>query len=610
MKGSIRAKIIVFFTFIIIILSFIGIWSILNLNRLSDSIENIMKENYQSVVSAQLMTVALERQDSAELASIFSSDVSGNLFVVNQNEFLKAFSKAEDNITEKDEPSILNELNEIYADYINEYYILKDISESKGIEEASKYYYTDILPLFENAKQLTRDLFSVNQEAMLSKRNDALVIAKNASFSTALISSFAVFLGLIFSLYLISKTVRPINTLIEKIKLIAQGDYKQQLQEKGNDEIAILSKEFNHMANRLKIFEEMNIQTLMEEKKKAEGIVESIGDVILVTDNENCILTLNRAAEKTFDVRKEEVIKTHFLETIKNEEIFEQIKNTLKNNKNNYKDYTDISISKNDSTKYFRVKSKLIKNERKEIIGVVTLMQDITKLKEVDSMKSEFVSTVSHEFRTPLTSIRMSVNLLLDGTTGNTNDEQKELLNAIKEDQERLTSLVDDLLDLSRIEMGKIKMDIQPNHLKEIVKNAVGPFSLQLKEINASIKMNLPENLPKVKADFNKITWVLTNLIGNAIRYIPKDGSGLIEISANKTINKILVSVSDNGPGILEDMQEKIFDKFVRYDQKKGGTGLGLAISREILQAHGREIWVKSIPGKGSTFYFTLNYIG
>jgi PAS domain S-box-containing protein len=404
--------------------------------------------------------------------------------------------------------------------------------------------------------------------------------------------------------------VRPITLLIEKIKLIAQGDYKQQLPGKGNDEIAELSREFNAMAARLNSYEEMNVQKLMEEKQKAEGIVDSIGDVVLVTDSENRLIVLNRAAEKIFDIRKDEVLRNHFLEIIKNEEIFEQVKKTLGGEKNEEKNYVDVNLEKEGEKKYFRVKSKPIKNEQREIIGVVTLMQDITKLKEVDSMKSEFVSTVSHEFRTPLTSMGMAVNLMLDGTVGDISEEQRELLKALKEDQERLNSLVSDLLDLSRIESGKIQMDIQPNSLDEIVENALRPFPIQLKESGVKLNIDVNKDLPKVKADFNKISWVITNLVGNALRYVPKDGTGKIDISARKTMNKILVSVSDNGTGIPEDMHEKIFEKFVRANDNQGGTGLGLAISREILLAHGGEIWVSSKQGMGSTFYFTLYFSG
>ena len=253
-----------------------------------------------------------------------------------------------------------------------------------------------------------------------------------------------------------------------------------------------------------------------------------------------------------------------------------------------------------------------IKTVDEETIGIVTLLQDITKLKEVDQLKSEFVSTVSHEFRTPLTSIIMAVGLLLDKVPGEITEDQKELMEAIKEDSQRLSSLVSELLDLSKIESGKMKMDFQSCSIKKIIEDASRLFLLQLEEKNIVLHKDIGERLSPVKADYNKITWVVTNLIGNAIRYAPSNGTGKIEIKVVETANKMLLSVKDNGKGISEEFQKTIFDKFVQIkdenDQSVGGSGLGLAISREIIKAHGGEIWVSSKLGKGSTFYFTLPF--
>ncbi|TYB96114.1 MAG: cell wall metabolism sensor histidine kinase WalK, partial [Kosmotoga sp.] len=384
--------------------------------------------------------------------------------------------------------------------------------------------------------------------------------------------------------------------------------YMQKLEVQGDDEIAELTQEFNTMAERLKAFERINIQKIMEEKNKAEAIVESISDAVLVTDKENKIISLNTAAEKALNVSRHEAMNRHILESIKNEDIF-QIINSIYEMGSLHKNsrYKDIEIKEENETKHFRVKAKPIRDENGEISGVVTLLMDITKLKKVDQMKSEFVSTVSHEFRTPLTSIGMSVELLMDQKVGKVNDEQVELLKAIKEDYERLRDLVSDLLDLSKIESGKIQMDIVKCDLKSIVKNAIKPFDRQISEKNAELNANISERISKIKADFNKISWVLTNLIGNALRYIPDDGSGKITVNAKELSNKVLVSVSDNGKGIPEEMQERIFEKFVRADDSETkGTGLGLAISKEILLAHGGDIWVRSKLGEGSTFYFTL----
>lgn len=610
-KKGIKFKMLTVFILIFLVLASNSIWSIVNFNGLSNSIEDIMQSNYRSVVAAQNMMVALERQDSAELSSMFETSKSAEeVFLENEKVFLKWLSRAEDNITEPGEKEILDKINDLYTQYIQKFYKLNEIQNNENTKQARDYYYNEILPLFEATKEECRNLSTLNQNAMLKQRDEAHKIASNASYSTLIISLITILAGLIVAFYLTNKIVKPIYDLIGKIKKISEGDYSQQLDIAGNDEIGELAREFNTMTQKLKSYELLNIRKLMKEKQKAEAIVESISDGIIVTDEDNKLLLVNRAAEKALGIREKDVLGRHFLEVIKREDIFELINKVKDKESINNKKYLDVTITNDDKTKHFRINTKPIRDKDGDNIGVVTLMQDITKLKEVDRMKSDFVSTVSHEFRTPLTSISMAVGLLLDKVPGDINKEQKELLDAIREDNERLKNLVSDLLDLSRLETGKIHMDIQPCDIKEIIKHAVKPLTMQAKEKNVDIKINAGDNLSMVKSDFNKITWVLTNLIGNALRYTPRDGTGEIKINAKQTANKMLISVSDNGKGIPEEYQDKIFEKFIQvkgeYGEEAGGTGLGLAISKEIIKAHGGEIWVESRLGEGSTFYFTL----
>ncbi|MDK2918643.1 MAG: two-component system, NtrC family, sensor histidine kinase KinB [Candidatus Petromonas sp.] len=614
MKKGIKFKILGVFILIFIVLAANSMWAIINFNRLSSSIENIMQSNYRSIVAAQNMIVALERQDSTELAYMFStSETTTKAFRENELEFLKWLSRAEDNITEVGEKEILDNINNLYIKYVDKFYVLIDIHKNKGANAARTYYYNEILPLFEKTKTECRNLLNLNQKGMILRKDNAHKISISATFSTMIISLATILVGLGLAIYLTNKIVKPIYNLIEKIKKIAEGDYSQQIDITGNDEIAKLAQEFNDMTKKLRAYELVNIKKLMGEKQKAEAIVESISDGIIVTNKEHKLLLVNRAAEKALNIREKDVLNKHFLEVIKREDIFEiidKVKNK-KGSRDEYKKYLDISIKNENSVEHYRLNVKPITTKDGENIGVVTLMQNITKLKEVDQIKSDFVSTVSHEFRTPLTSISMGVGILLDEIPGQINEDQRELIEAIKEDSERLKNLVSDLLDLSRIESGKIQMDIQSNDIKTMVDNAVKPFKMQAEEKNAVIKVNVRENMAKVKADFNKISWVLTNLIGNALRYVPTDGTGEIVINAKETANKMLLSVSDNGKGIPEDYQQKIFEKFIQVKEKNGdstgGTGLGLAISKEIINAHGGEIWVNSQIGKGSTFYFTLS---
>ncbi|MFO7888330.1 MAG: ATP-binding protein [Eubacteriales bacterium] len=607
---GIKFKILLIFILIFILLATNSIWVIINFNSLSNSIENIMESNYKTIEAAQSMTVAIERQDSAELEQMFSnSDTTSNSFRENEVEFLRNLSRAEDNITEEGEAEILSRINTLYIEYVDKYSILVDIQNNEGSNSAKEYYYNEILPLFEETKEETRELLTLNQLSMVSRKDRAHDISTSATFSTMLISILTIIIGIVMAIYLSNKVVKPIQDLITKIKKIAEGDYKQQLDISGSDEIARLATEFNTMTKKLQSYELLNIKKLMEEKQKSDAIVESISDGIIVTNDEHKILLVNRAAEKALDIREKEALNRHFLEVIKREDIFKTIEK-VKDKSPNYehKKYLDISLTVDGENEYYRLNVRPITTREGENIGVVTLMQNITKLKEVDQIKSDFVSTVSHEFRTPLTSITMGVGLLLDEVPGPINEEQKELVEAIEEDSERLRKLVSDLLDLSRMESGNIKMDIERQNLKEILDNSIKPFKRQLEEHNVDIEVKIRKNLSKVKVDFNKISWVFTNLIGNALRYLPEDKKGKIIINAKETANKMLISVSDNGKGISEEYQQKIFEKFIQSkdNDNKGGTGLGLAISKEIVNAHGGEIWVKSKIGEGSTFYFTV----
>ncbi|OGD34230.1 hypothetical protein A2V94_05895 [Candidatus Atribacteria bacterium RBG_16_35_8] len=609
-KISLKVKIFGVITIIIAALLISSIWSIYNFLGLKKSINEIMQANYQSIVAAQNMAIAIERQDSAELGYMFeSSDILINDFRINEEEFLKWLSRAEDNITEEGEREVLSDINNYYVDYLNKFSKLIQFTSVSDSQSLREYYYNEILPLFEEVKSSCRDLITLNQNAMLDLKKKAESRAITATYSTLAVSLSAMLFGFFITLYLINRIINPIRILVKKIKKISEGDYSQRLSISGDYETVELANEFNSMAEKLNNYKLMNIDKITKEKQKAEAIVESISDGVIVTDDENKIILLNKATERILNIREIDTLDKHFLEVINMKEVFKIIERVQdKPDSDESKKFTEISIREDKDIKYYRINVTPIKGESKKNIGVVTLLQDITKLKEIDNMKSDFISKVSHEFRTPLTSITMATGLMLDEIPGKINKKQKELLNAMSEDSKRLVNLVSELLDLSKIESGIVKMDIQPQDIYKIVKSSVKQFELQLKSMKINLKIEKRKNLPSVMADFNKIVWVMTNLIGNAIKYVPTDGSGLIEIKFKKTPVKLSISVSDNGKGISESYQKIIFNKFfqVKDDRQRSGVGLGLSISKEILNAHGGDIWVKSELNKGSTFYFTL----
>jgi NtrC-family two-component system sensor histidine kinase KinB len=264
-----------------------------------------------------------------------------------------------------------------------------------------------------------------------------------------------------------------------------------------------------------------------------------------------------------------------------------------------------ITLQKGDRPRHYLFSATAIRGRERNLSGIVLLLRDVTRLKEVEKLKSEFIMAASHELRTPLTGMGMSIDLLLEHAGQGLAEKDRELLKAAHEEVHRMKALVNDLLDLSRIEAGRIELEFEKvpvqtlfDHVQEVFKDQA-----EMKQVKLAIEP--AGELPEVRADANKATWVLTNLVSNALRYVSHDGE--IRITAKKIGSHVHLSVIDNGPGIPSEYQTKIFQKFVQVKgRQSGGTGLGLAICKEIVRAHGGAIWVESSPGHGSTFTFTL----
>jgi len=613
---TIKGKLLIIFILIFAVLTANSIIAIINFSTLKNSIDNILKANYESVVYAQNMVIAIERQDSAELAMMFEANKENpvKLFKDYETNFQNWLDKAKNNITEKGEDLVISNIDSLYKEYLNKFNKFEILLKNKNSNEkvTREYYYNEIFPLFENIKDECRNLLNINQDKMVVLKNESAVIAKRATFINAAISIVTIALSLIFIIYLLNKIIRSFTNLNSKIKEIAKGDYSQKLNVSGSDEIASLSKEFNIMASKLQVYDLLNINQLMKEKQKIEAIVESISDGVVVTGASNRILLINKAAEKIFNISEEEFLKKDFTYAIKNPDLFNLIDSVRKDQaKTLPKDYIDLTIKHKKNVNYYRVIAKPITNIAGESIGVVTLFQDITKFKEVDDLKSEFVASVSHELRTPIASVLMAAELLHYEIPGKTNEKQKEIISIIMEDGNRLKNLINDILDLSKLESGKIQLNFKNYTPQEIIDYVLKILEIRIREENVKIKIEIEKNVLGVKADISKITQVFTNLIENSINYRALNKRIIIELGAKLLNDKVLFYIKDNGRGIPEEDQKKIFDKFIRLEEseniKNKGSGLGLAISKSIIKNHGGDLWVESAIGIGSTFYFTLN---
>lgn len=603
---SVKFRLILIFIVILSTLTLSNLWAIFNFKVLNNTVERIFDSNYKSIAAAQQMESIIERQDSLQLSYLSTKDQKYiDAFIKAEKEFQNFLKQAKNNVTEKGEKDFVSELDTSYNSYINTFY--KFLAKENLQTE---YYFSEIFPKFEKIKSTCKNLLELNQNAMILKRKEADITTKKASFLMITLTIIMTFLGIIVIIHSTKKILYQFNIFIDKIKKISGEDYSQKIPLNMDKEFNKLGLAFNQMTKQLDIYKQMDIEKILNEKSKAEAIVESISDGIIVTDMNNNIILVNEAAEKIFNIKEQDVLDRQFLEGINNPKIFDSIQEVLKNkNLKSSLKQIEISLASNNKKMYCKVYvSSISKNN--ENIGVITLLQDITKSKEIDKMKTEFIATVSHEFKTPLTSIGMSVDLLSADKDINSNPMHKDLIRIIKEEKERMIYLIKDLLDLSKIETGKDQIKLENCKLKSILENSIEDLKNYCDGQEAEVTLeNIDENL-SVYADPSKISLVIKNLISNAVKYRKENVKPKILIDIIKKSNNVIVSVKDNGRGIPQDYLEKIFEKFIQVkvsnDGKIEGTGLGLSICKGIIKAHNGEIWVESTVDKGSTFYFSL----
>ena len=610
-KSSIKNKILILLGTMFFLFVLNNLWTVVNLNKLDNSINAIMKSNYNSIVAVQNMSLILERQDSLQLSYIFTKNKDYiEKFYENKEEFYNSLKVERNNITETGEDELSKKAKENYEIYSKRF---DEFLKIKNEGEMQNYYFKEIFPVFEELKQNFRDLIDLNQTSMLIKKEKAAEISQQAVLSIIFLVAATTVIGFILSSFIINGIFVQFRDLIEKMNKISKGDYSQRIKPLNDKELKKLAETFNKMSEELSSYRIMSIRKLMAEKKKAEAIVENISDGIIMADLKGKIILINKKAKYLFNLSDadEQTIGKDFISVIDNKELFGKIKKNIEREKVEKEDrHFEITLLNNNKKIHTKIFINKISIE-KENIGVVILVQDITKLKKINQMKTDFVSTVSHEFKTPLTSMGMAVSMLAEGK--NLNEDQRECVNIIKEDNERLNILVNDLLDLSRIESGKTVMNMKENFVSEIVNSAVNSLKKLFETENVNYKVGNIDLNYKVMADFNRIIWVMTNLLTNAVKYRDESRQLEIEINAVKEEDRILFSVKDNGIGIDDEFHEKIFNKFIRVsvseDGKVTGTGLGLSICKGIVEAHKGKIWVESKKGEGSTFYFELKAI-
>ncbi|HPT70987.1 MAG TPA: histidine kinase dimerization/phospho-acceptor domain-containing protein, partial [Candidatus Cloacimonadota bacterium] len=485
-RKSLKNKILSGFLLSLFLTLIVLISSYLNLRHLGKASDAILKRNYNSILASQKMIDAVDQQNNSLLRYIEDkqSQTVQN-YLDHQRIFEQWMLKANENITEKGEKEILNNLSSAYTSYLVQVDKIHDIS-SQSVVYQLQYYNKKILPYSENVKTQCARLSKINQDAMFALSDNARTISHRAIVSLWFIGLISILLGIIFSITIANYLMKPIKSMLSATKEISEGNYDTVITYHSEDEFGHLTNQFNEMTAKLKMYNDMNIKAIMREKQKNDAIIQNIDDGIMVIDEEFKLININQKAAKVFQIDSSNSLNKHFLEIINNQYLFNLFKTTFETGK--IPDFTNddniLALELNGKKKYYQFLINPVLKDKDQWYGLLFLLRDVTKLKEIDQLKSEFVMIVSHELKTPLTSIAMSVDLLLEKPAIHSNQEEYELLSIAHEEVVRLKALISDILDLSKMESGKIELDFQSVSIQTLFENASHIFNRQTEEKN------------------------------------------------------------------------------------------------------------------------------
>lgn len=587
--------------------------------KMGDVSRRIISNNYDSVIAAQEMKESLERQDSAALFALLGArGRAAEQAHEHRTRFDANFQKAANNITEPGEPEVIETIGHDRDAYYKMFDAFLARVNASGVDAPvadpavpervpaeRREYFTRLEPQFNKLRADCNHLLQLNQQAMLAKSEAAGGSARHWFYLTLLIAGLLVGAGLALAFFLANRIVKPLQELTVTTTRIAGGDLNAKVEVTSHDEVGVLAAEYNRMAASLRQLRRSDMGQLLIAQQTTEAAIDALYDPVIVTDAEGCVTKLNRAAAEIFGSEEGNTGK-HVGEIASDTRIAGAVAEALRSQRPVAGEGSSsvLPLAVDGLERAFRLRTTPMRDTEKHLLGAVTLLEDITHLREIDRLKSEFIAAASHELRTPLTSVQMGVHLLLEGALGELTDSQSEVLQACRQDCERLDKLMRDLLDLSKIEAGESQPQLAPVRARDLIATAVKELRPQVEAKGLRLHVDAPVNLPQVEVDRAQIERVINNLVINAIRYTR---NGEIKITAERRNDHVAISVSDTGSGIPSEYLARIFDKFVQVPgAQAGGAGLGLAISKSLVEAHDGQISVQSEEGHGTTFTFTL----
>lgn len=584
---------------VLVIFLAVGTYAIFLFSKLGGAIDVSLRENYRSVVASQNMKEAAERLDSGLLFMLDGEEERGKrLFQENVPIFEKNSDVESQNITLPGEGDLENKVRQLHAKYMNVATNFFALSASDPVRRT--LYFEQLLPTFTEVKETANHILEINQQNMVEANNEARRQSRAASryMIGTLFTGFVVATGVTY--VLARSIVQPIQSLTESVQQLGEGNLNQHVPVQSQDEVGKLAEAFNKMAAKLRAYRQSTTEKILQAQQTTESALRAFPDPILVFSPKNEIQLQNAAAERFLkqiggDIASLGDLSSHIDQSFKGSADFQPTSFDKA-----------ILVNLDGDEKFFLPRVLAMRNETGNLVGVVVVLQDVTRFRVADDVKTDLIATVSHELKTPLTSIQLAIYLLLDEKVGSLTPKQTGLLLAAQKNSDRLFEMVEDLLDLARFEGGAALIEKKPISCQQLIEEVANREKELVVSRGLELKVETEPHLPRVQVSRARIDQVFANFVSNAVKYSPP-GSAITLSARRDGAKNVRFAVHDEGAGVPKDLRRRIFDKFYRVSESSDeGAGLGLSIAREIVLAHGGSIGIEGEEKKGSDFFFTL----
>ncbi len=603
---SLKSKLAIVFCGPLIILLVVGVMSVRTVTQSSTVMERIFRENYDSVAACLKIKGAVERLDRSAEISLWeeAADLS--------REGTPAMLEAENNlrfqrgnVTVPGEQELTDRLTELWEGYRSEFEAFLRLPDSG--RERRDFYQSRLLKRSEDVRDTAQKIVDINLNNMVSVDGQARRQAGQTNRTMIALVLSGVLLAVVLLAVVAPSIVRPITGLTKSVREIQQGNLDLVVKPRSKDEIGQLAAAFNEMASSLREFRRTDRARLLRTQRATQSALDTLSDAVAICSPSGEVELANELAQTLFGLKPDSSIRLAGNEKIV--ELLTRVTHELR--PVGHQGYESvIQVFKDGEERFFLPKAMPILDEDRRLIGLTLVLSDVTRMRRLDEVKSGLISTVSHELKTPLTSVRLAAHVLLSEKLGPLTPKQIEVLAVAREDSDRLYRIIENLLDISRMELGRSRLELGPVDSEQTVVQAVEEMRAASMDRGVTLASDVPADTPRVSADAVRLQSVFRNLLSNAIKFTPPGGR--VTVSARAEGDRVRFAVEDTGSGIPGEYLPNIFEKFFRVPgrEQQSDSGLGLAIVKEIVEAHGGKIDVESEPGKGSRFTFFLKAVG